>query len=97
MPVDEHNGCLQVIPGSHRWGWVDHHTEMREGNFLEAPIKPEDEAKAVTCRMQPGDVLWMGADSACQLEPGSVVDIEISGIGVLSNPVEAEPKGAGDE
>jgi len=47
--------------------------------------------------MHPGDVLWMGADSTCQLEPGSVVDIEISGIGVLSNPVEAEPKGAGDE
>ena len=47
--------------------------------------------------MHPGDVLWMGADSTCQLEPGSVVDIEISGIGVLSNPVEAELKGAGDE
>jgi len=35
----------------------------------------------------PGDVLWMGADSACQLAPGDTVDVEITGIGVLSNPV----------
>ncbi|MEU4557657.1 fumarylacetoacetate hydrolase family protein [Actinoplanes sp. NPDC023936] len=37
--------------------------------------------------MHPGDVLWMGADSTVQLEPGTTVDIEISGIGALSNPV----------
>ena len=35
----------------------------------------------------PGDVLWMGADSTCQLAPGDTVDVEITGIGVLSNPV----------
>lgn len=40
--------------------------------------------------MHPGDVLWMGADANVQIEPGNVVDIEISGIGVLSNPVHAE-------
>ena len=40
--------------------------------------------------MHPGDVLWMGADATVPLEPGTVVDIEISGIGVLSNPVLAE-------
>ncbi|MET7682573.1 fumarylacetoacetate hydrolase family protein [Streptomyces sp. NPDC005423] len=40
--------------------------------------------------LHPGDVLWMGAESACRLEPGDTVDIEISGIGVLSNPVQSE-------
>jgi len=40
--------------------------------------------------MRPGDVLWMGADTACQIEPGDVVHIGISGIGVLSNPVVGE-------
>jgi 2-keto-4-pentenoate hydratase/2-oxohepta-3-ene-1,7-dioic acid hydratase in catechol pathway len=40
--------------------------------------------------LQPGDVLWMGAESTCQLEPGDTVDIEISGIGVLSNLVHGE-------
>lgn len=41
--------------------------------------------------LHPGDVLWMGADSNVQLEPGRVVEIEISGIGTLSNPVVATP------
>ncbi|GAA3208483.1 fumarylacetoacetate hydrolase family protein [Actinocorallia longicatena] len=40
--------------------------------------------------MRPGDVLWMGADGTCQLEPGDTVEIEITGIGTLSNPVHAE-------
>ncbi|WP_129841068.1 fumarylacetoacetate hydrolase family protein [Streptomyces sp. RFCAC02] len=40
--------------------------------------------------MHPGDVLWMGADTACAIGPGDVVEIAIGGIGVLSNPVRAE-------
>ena len=40
--------------------------------------------------MRPGDVLWLGAGGVCQLEPGNVVDVEISGIGTLSNPVRSE-------
>jgi 2-keto-4-pentenoate hydratase/2-oxohepta-3-ene-1,7-dioic acid hydratase in catechol pathway len=42
--------------------------------------------------MSPGDVLWMGAESTCQIEPGDTVEVEISGIGVLSNPVHPEGK-----
>ncbi|MGY4929249.1 fumarylacetoacetate hydrolase family protein [Streptomyces sp. 900105755] len=40
--------------------------------------------------LHPGDVLWMGAESTCRLEPGDTVEVEISGIGVLSNPVHLE-------
>ena len=40
----------------------------------------------------PGDVLWMGADSNCQIAPGDVVDIEVSGIGALSNPVRLDTR-----
>ncbi|MFD7709672.1 fumarylacetoacetate hydrolase family protein [Streptomyces sp. NPDC059785] len=40
--------------------------------------------------MHPGDVLWMGAEATCPLEAGDTVDIAISGIGVLSNPVRLE-------
>lgn len=40
--------------------------------------------------MRPGDVLWMGTESTCPLEPGDTVEVEISGIGVLSNPVHLE-------
>ncbi|UUU29370.1 fumarylacetoacetate hydrolase family protein [Streptomyces sp. CA-210063] len=42
--------------------------------------------------LHPGDVLWMGAESTGRIEPGDTVDVEISGIGVLSNPVQLEGK-----
>lgn len=38
----------------------------------------------------PGDVLWMGADGTCAIGPGDVVDVEVTGIGTLSNPVRPE-------
>ncbi len=40
----------------------------------------------------PGDVLWMGADSNCQIEPGDIVDVEVTGIGVLSNLVQLDTR-----
>lgn len=37
--------------------------------------------------LYPGDVIWMGTDGASpNLKSGDVVDIEITGIGTLSNP-----------
>jgi 2-keto-4-pentenoate hydratase/2-oxohepta-3-ene-1,7-dioic acid hydratase in catechol pathway len=38
----------------------------------------------------PGDVLWMGTDGAVQMAPGDVVDIHVTGLGTLTNPVQAE-------
>ena len=41
--------------------------------------------------LYPGDVIWMGTDGATEnMKPGDVVEIEISGVGVLRNPVVAE-------
>jgi len=38
--------------------------------------------------LQPADILWMGTEgSSPQIKDGDVVDIEITGIGTLSNPV----------
>jgi len=40
--------------------------------------------------IHPGDVMWLGTDgSPRNMKPGDVVEIEISGIGVLRNPVVA--------
>ena len=48
--------------------------------------------------MQPGDVLWMGADGTLPIGPGDTVEINISGIGTLRNSVVLEtpqtPKGS---
>lgn len=48
------------------------------------------------CTLSPGDVLWLGTDEVPQaLTPGDVIEIEITGIGVLRNPVVAEAAGSG--
>ena len=57
VPVDETNGCLQVVAGSHRLGVVDHRTEEREGRFLEVLDELVDDSRIVTCPMVPGDAL----------------------------------------
>lgn len=41
--------------------------------------------------IQRGDVLWMGSDATVQIEPGQTVEIAVTGIGTLGNPVEREP------
>ena len=41
--------------------------------------------------LYPGDVVWLGAEGAIpNMRPGDVVEIEISGIGILRNAVMAE-------
>jgi 2-keto-4-pentenoate hydratase/2-oxohepta-3-ene-1,7-dioic acid hydratase in catechol pathway len=41
--------------------------------------------------LHPGDVLWMGTQGADgDMGPGDVIEVEISGIGILRNPVVAE-------
>ena len=57
VPVDETNGCLQVVAGSHRLGVVDHRTEEREGKFLEVMDELIEDDRIVTCPMALGDAL----------------------------------------
>ena len=41
--------------------------------------------------LHPGDMIWMGTDGATQnMKPGDICDVEITGIGTLSNPIIAE-------
>lgn len=47
--------------------------------------------------LHPGDVLWMGADGTVQMEPGDTIDIEISGLGKLTNKVLTEQDRTTDE
>lgn len=43
--------------------------------------------------LRPGDIVWSGTTGEPQnMSPGDVVDVEVEGIGVLSNPVELEPR-----
>ena len=37
--------------------------------------------------LHPGDVIWMGTDGASpDLKPGDTVEVEVTGVGTLSNP-----------
>ena len=48
--------------------------------------------------LYPGDVLWMGTDGPTHnIKDGDVVEVEISGIGVLRNPVIKESSPAAEE
>jgi len=47
--------------------------------------------------LHPGDVLWMGADGNTPMAVGDVIDIEISGIGTLTNRVVGEDAGGTEE
>ncbi len=43
------------------------------------------------CTIYPGDVMWMGTDGVPEnISPGDTVEIELTGIGTLSNPVVLE-------
>lgn len=43
------------------------------------------------CTIYPGDVMWMGTDGVpANMKAGDVCEIEITGIGVLRNPIVAE-------
>jgi phytanoyl-CoA hydroxylase len=57
VPVDANNGCMQVVPGSHRQGAIDHRSGVGEGSFLEAAGNWDQHA--MTLPMLPGDVLIM--------------------------------------
>ena len=38
--------------------------------------------------LHPGDVIWMGTDGAAEnLKVGDVCEVEISGVGTLTNPI----------
>ena len=44
-----------------------------------------------TATLHPGDVIWMGTEGADgDMVPGDVIEVDISGIGVLRNPIVAE-------
>lgn len=58
--IDEANGCLWIIPGSHRWGQLSHGQgrEAANGKFRPEQTIEVDESKAVPVRMKAGDCLF---------------------------------------
>ena len=57
---DAKNGCMRVIPGSHRGGIREHGKADRAGNLLsinqEAPVTPEEEERAIDLPLRAGEI-----------------------------------------
>ncbi len=57
---DVENGCMQVIPGSHRKGIISHGKSEKEGNLLSInqaiPDEEVDESKNVNLELKAGEV-----------------------------------------
>ena len=57
---DRENGCMRVIPGTHRAGIRTHGTATTEGNLLsinqEVPVTPHEQASAVELELKAGEI-----------------------------------------
>ena len=56
VPVNIENGCMEFIPGSHKWGVVPHEKDEYYLRIQDDYIKPV-EADAVRIEIAPGDVV----------------------------------------
>ena len=56
VPVNVENGCMEFIPGSHKWGVVPHEKDEYYLRIQDDYIKPV-EADAVRIEIAPGDVV----------------------------------------
>ena len=57
---DVENGCMRVIPGTHRGGIREHGKAERAGNLLsinqEVPVTPEEEGRAADLVLRAGEI-----------------------------------------
>ncbi|QNE18819.1 phytanoyl-CoA dioxygenase family protein [Kribbella qitaiheensis] len=56
--VDQANGCLEVVPGSHRWPILCTEKADTKVSFTDVTVPLPDAAAAVPIEMEPGDVLF---------------------------------------
>ena len=56
-PATEDSGCMQMLPGSHRGGPIDHHNDPTDANvlLLGQRIAELDTSGSVFCPLQPGE------------------------------------------
>ncbi|TCC36767.1 phytanoyl-CoA dioxygenase family protein [Kribbella sindirgiensis] len=56
--VDEANGCLEVVPGSHRWPILCTEKADTTVSFTDVTVPLPSDGGAVPVEMEPGDVLF---------------------------------------
>ncbi|ADB34897.1 Phytanoyl-CoA dioxygenase [Kribbella flavida DSM 17836] len=56
--VDQENGCLEVVPGSHRWPILCTEKADTKVSFTDVTVPVPEQNTAVPVEMEPGDVLF---------------------------------------
>jgi ectoine hydroxylase-related dioxygenase (phytanoyl-CoA dioxygenase family) len=69
--TDEENGCMQVLPGSHRWDTLCVARADTASSFTDQTVPLPPDAKPVACVMKAGDVLFFNG----QLVHGSFPNV----------------------
>lgn len=55
--TDEENGCLWILPGSHKLGQLDRLTKQQKDQQVSLDTRPEDESKAIPVPMKAGEAV----------------------------------------
>jgi phytanoyl-CoA hydroxylase len=73
-PTDEQNGCLEVIPGSHRWPILCTTEADTTVSFTDVTVPLPSATTAVPVRMEPGDVLFFNGSLVHGSGPNASAD-----------------------
>lgn len=73
-PCTESNGCMQVIPGSHRWPLLCTKTADISKSFTDVTVPVPDDAEPVSVFMEPGDVLFFNGSLVHGSYPNTTAD-----------------------
>ena len=89
--VDEENGCLRYVPGSHTGGMRPHSASTVLG-FSQAltDYGPEDEAREVMVEMRAGDAVAHHGDTVHRADPNRSTTRHRPAFGLVVSGVSAE-------
>ncbi len=73
-PTDEDNGCMLVVPGSHRWPILCTSKADTGVSFTDVTVPLPEVEQAVPVRMEPGDVLFFNGSLVHGSAPNVTAD-----------------------
>ena len=71
---DEDNGCMQVIPGSHKWDTLCTIAADTKTSFTDRGVPIPAGATTVSCKMKAGDVLFFNGQLVHGSQPNVTTD-----------------------
>ncbi|HEU5086116.1 MAG TPA: phytanoyl-CoA dioxygenase family protein [Roseiflexaceae bacterium] len=73
-PCDESNGCMQVVPGSHRWPLLCTEKADTSISFTDVTVPIPEGQEVAPVLMQPGDVLFFNGQLVHGSYPNTTTD-----------------------